>query len=56
MQTLFAVPLIAQAEASVIGSTTVAFGQSEGDVYDGLLGDRTAIYLSDWVTFNLQPS
>ncbi|MDM9583865.1 MULTISPECIES: gluconolactonase [unclassified Nostoc] len=36
--------IIAQAEQGVIGSTAVAFGQTEGDVYDGLRL-RTAIYV-----------
>ncbi|MBE8987337.1 SMP-30/gluconolactonase/LRE family protein [Nostoc sp. LEGE 12450] len=36
--------IIAQAESGVIGSTAIAFGQSDGDVYDGLRL-RTAIYV-----------
>jgi hypothetical protein len=36
--------IIAQAEQGVIGSTAVAFGQSEGDVYDGR-SCGTAIYV-----------
>ncbi|MCC5627134.1 gluconolactonase [Nostoc sphaeroides CHAB 2801] len=36
--------IIAQAEQGVIGSTAVAFGQTESDVYDGLRL-RTAIYV-----------
>lgn len=36
--------IIAQAESGVIGSTAVAFGQGEGDVYDGR-SCGTAIYI-----------
>ena len=44
MQAIAVSTIIAQAESRVIGSTAVAFGQSEGDVYDGLRL-RTAIYV-----------
>ncbi|MBN3908180.1 MAG: gluconolactonase [Nostoc sp. NMS1] len=37
--------IIAQAEEGVIGSTAVAFGQTDGDAFGNVFDERTAIYV-----------